>query len=163
MARTTQGGTGMISKQELVDGIRFAGERAAAAAEHCRDWDHQLGHQWTSGDAFRHIAATAGGAAGFVPMLESGVLSGLGADRIAQGNAKAISDRSETPREEVVAAIRAGHAASADYVAGLDEADLAKVVTLGGYEMPKAEIIAQIWIHHAIAHAYEASARWPIL
>ena len=59
MARTTQGGTGMISKQELVDGIRFAGERAAAAAKHCRDWDHQLGHQWTSGDAFRHIAATS--------------------------------------------------------------------------------------------------------
>ena len=102
----------MISKQELVDGIRFAGERAAAAAKHCRDWDHQLGHQWTSGDAFRHIAATAGGAAGFVPMLESGVLSGLGADRIAQGNAKAISDRSATPREEVVTAIRAGHAAA---------------------------------------------------
>ena len=22
--------------------------------------------------------------------------------------------------------------------------------------------VAQIWIHHAIAHAYEASARWPI-
>ena len=40
MARTTQGGTGMISKQELVDGIRFAGERAAVAAKHCRDWDH---------------------------------------------------------------------------------------------------------------------------
>jgi len=153
----------MINKQELVEGIRFAGERAAAAAEHCHDWDYQLGHQWTSGDAFRHIAATAGGAAGFVPMLESGVLSGLGVDRIAQGNAKAISERSTTPRAEVIAAIRAGHAASADYVAGLDETDLTKVVTLGGYEMPKAEIIAQIWIHHAIAHAYEASARWPIL
>ncbi len=163
MGPTTHGVTGMINKQELVQGIRFAGERAAAAAEHCRDWDHQLGHQWTSGDAFRHIAATAGGAAGFVPMLESGVLSGLGVDRIAQGNAKAISERSATPRAEVIAAIRAGHAASADYVAGLDKTDLAKVVTLGGYEMPKAEIIAQIWIHHAIAHAYEASARWPIL
>ena len=45
----------------------------------------------------------------------------------------------------------------------LDDADLAKVVTLGGYAMPKAEILAQIWIHHAIAHAYEGSARWPLL
>ena len=44
----------------------------------------------------------------------------------------------------------------------LDEADLNKVVKLGGYEMEKGEIVAQIWIHHAIAHAYEASARWPI-
>ena len=27
--------------------------------------------------------------------------------------------------------------------------------------MPEAEVVAQIWIHHQIAHAYEASARWP--
>ena len=40
--------------------------------------------------------------------------------------------------------------------------DRKKVVILGGYQMPKAEIVAQIWIHHAIAHSYEASARWPI-
>ena len=34
--------------------------------------------------------------------------------------------------------------------------------TLGGYEMPKGEIVAQVWIHHALAHSYEASARWPL-
>jgi len=28
--------------------------------------------------------------------------------------------------------------------------------------MEKGEVVAQIWIHHAIAHAYEGSARWPI-
>lgn len=153
----------MIGKQALVEGIRFAGERAAAAAEYCANWDHQLGHQWTSGDAFRHIAATAAGAGGLVPMLDAGVLSGVPVERIAAGNAKSISGMAEKSRAEIVAAIREGHATSAAFVDGLDEADLAKVVTLGGYEMPKAEIIAQIWIHHAIAHAYEASARWPIL
>ena len=55
-----------------------------------------------------------------------------------------------------------GHETAAAFVEGLDEGDLATVVRLGGYELPKAEIVAQIWIHHAIAHAYEASARWPI-
>jgi len=35
-------------------------------------------------------------------------------------------------KEEILAAIVAGHNASADFVATLDEADLNKVVTLGG-------------------------------
>ncbi|HMO54815.1 MAG TPA: hypothetical protein PJ994_09950 [Tepidiformaceae bacterium] len=85
-----------------------------------------------------------------------------GADRIAQGNAAAIASQNEKSRDEVIAAIIEGHDKSADFVATLDEADLNKVVKLGGYEMEKGEIVAQIWIHHAIAHAYEASARWPI-
>lgn len=152
----------MISKQELVEGIRFAGRRAAAAARNTKDWEHQLGHQWTSGDAFRHIAATAPGLSGLYPLLDAGVLSGIGADRIAQGNAAAIASLNEKTRDEVIQAIIDGHNASADFAATLDDADLAKVIKLGGYEMEKAEIVAQIWIHHAIAHAYEASARWPI-
>jgi hypothetical protein len=53
----------MISRQELTDGIRFAGRRAAAAAWNTEDWNYQLSHQWTSGDAFRHVAASAGGSA----------------------------------------------------------------------------------------------------
>jgi hypothetical protein len=152
----------MITKQELVQGIRFAGQRAAAAAQNTKDWDHQLGHQWTSGDAFRHIAATAGGAAGLYPLLDAGVLSGIGADRIAQGNATAIAGMQDKSKDAVIQAMIDGHNTSADFVATLDEADLAKVVKLGGYEMEKGEIVAQVWIHHAIAHAYEASARWPI-
>ncbi|MGD9933917.1 MAG: maleylpyruvate isomerase N-terminal domain-containing protein [Dehalococcoidia bacterium] len=152
----------MISKNELVEGIRFAGERAAAAAQYCKDWDHQLGHDWTSGDAFRHIAAVAGGLAGMYPALDAGILSNVPSAQIAASNSKAISGLGEASREDVVSAIRQGHAASAAFAATLDEGDLAKVVTLGGYEMPKGEIVAQIWIQHAIAHAYEASARWPI-
>lgn len=152
----------MIAKQELVDGIRFAGDRAAAAARYCKDWDHQLGHQWTTGDAFRHVASTAGGAAGLAPMLDGGALSGIGADRIAQGNTQSIANLAGKSKDEVIQAILDGHKASADFVATMDEADLGKMITLGGYEMPKGEILAQIWIHHAIAHSYEASARWPI-
>ena len=151
-----------ITKDELVEGIRFAGQRAAAAGEFCKDWDHQLGHQWTSGEAFRHLAATAGGAAGLYPLLDAGVLSGIPVDKIAENNAKSIGGLAEKSKEQVLQAIVEGHNASAEFVATLDDADLAKVVTLGGYEMPKAEIVAQIWIQHAIAHAYEASARWPI-
>ena len=153
----------MISKTELAAGIRFAGERAAAAATMTKDWDYQLGHEWTSRAAFSHLAATAGGAAGLYPMLEGGVLSGLGVPQIAANNAKAIGRMTDKSQEEVIQAIRDGHEASAAFVETLDDADLAKVVTLGGYEMPKAEIVAQVWIHHAIAHAYEASARWPLL
>jgi hypothetical protein len=152
----------MISKQELVEGIRFAGRRAAAAAERTKDWDHQLGHQWTSGDAFRHIAAVAGGAQGLYPLLETDVLARFTGELAAQNNAASIAGLKGKSREEIVRAIVDGHDASAAFVATLDEGDLAKVVKLGGYEMEKAELVAQIWIHHSISHAYEASARWPI-
>lgn len=152
----------MIDRQELAHGIRFAGKRAAAAATHTRDWDHQLGHQWTSGDAFRHVAATAGGLSRMYPMLGEEMLSGVRVEQASQMNAQAISGMAEKSREEVIQAILDGHEASAKFVESLDDADLATVVKLGGYEMPKGEIVAQIWIHHAIAHAYEASARWPL-
>ncbi|MGE5595449.1 MAG: hypothetical protein ACM3S1_05375 [Hyphomicrobiales bacterium] len=152
-----------ISKQELADGIRFAGQRAAAAARYCKDWDHQLAHQWTSRDAFAHVAATAGGLAAVYPMLDTGLLNGYSVDAAAAGNANAIAGMAGKSRDEIVQTIIAGHNQSAAFVESLDEADLQKVVTLGGYEMPKAEIVAQIWIHHAIAHSYEASARWPLL
>lgn len=153
----------MITKDELAAGIRFAGERAAAAAEYAADWDYQLGHQWTTGDAFRHIAATAGGLERLYPMFaNTAALSGLGVQQVGAMNAQSISGLQERSRDEVIAAIRTGSEASAAAVEKLDEADLATVVQLGGYRMPKAEIVAQIWIHHTIAHAYEASARWPI-
>lgn len=154
----------MITKQELAAGIRFAGERAATAGEYAKDWDYQLGHQWTTGDALRHVAATTGGLERLYPMLaDATILSGLGVQQIGAMNAQTIAGMKEQSREEVIGAIRTGSEASANYAETLDEADLAKVVTLGGYEMPKAEIVAQIWIHHTIAHAYEASARWPLL
>ncbi len=151
-----------ISKQELADGIRFAGRRAAAAAERTKDWEHQLSHAWTSGDAYRHIAAVAGAAARLYPLLDAGVLNGVTVETAARNNAGAIEGLKGKSREEIIQAILEGHEASAAFVETLDEADLAKVVKLGGYEMEKAEIVAQIWIHHTVAHAYEASARWPI-
>ena len=152
----------MISRQELADGIRFAGRRAAAAATHTRNWDHQLAHQWTSRDAFVHLATSAGGAERLVPMLAGGALGGVTVDQVAGMNAQSISRMTDKSREEVIEAIIDGQNASAAFVESFDEAALAKTVQLGGYEMPLAEIVAQIWIHHVLAHAYEASARWPI-
>ncbi|MFN0096279.1 MAG: hypothetical protein ACKVVT_16075, partial [Dehalococcoidia bacterium] len=122
-----------------------------------------LGHQWTTADAFRHLAAVAGGAGQIYPMLDAGVLNAFNTTAAAENNTRAIEGLKGKTRDEVLAAITAGHAASADFVATLDESDLQKVVKLGGYEMPKAEILAQVWIHHTLAHAYEASARWPLL
>ena len=152
----------MISKQELVEGIRFAGRRAAAATQNTPDWDYQLSHQWTAGDAFRHVAAAAGMLPNLYPMLGQEALSAIGREQVGQMNAQSIGAWAEKSPEEVRQGILEGHEASAAFVEGLDEEDLGTVVRLGGYELPKAETIAQIWIHHAIAHAYEASARWPI-
>jgi len=152
----------MISRQELADGIRFAGQRAAAAATYTKNWDHQLAHQWTSRDAFVHIASSGGGAARLVPMLSGGALAGVTVGQVAGMNAQSIAKMADVSREEIIQAIVDGHNASAAFVESFDEAALAKTVQLGGYEMPLAEIVAQIWIHHVLAHAYEASARWPI-
>ncbi|MHB8574676.1 MAG: maleylpyruvate isomerase N-terminal domain-containing protein [Dehalococcoidia bacterium] len=152
----------MIDKLELADGIRFAGRRAAAAAQNTKDWNFQLGHQWTSGDAFRHLAVNAGILSQVYAMLGQEALSALGREQIGQMNDQAISEQAGKAQDEIIQAILDGHDASAAFVETLDEGDLATVIKLGGYEMPKAEIVAQIWIHHAFAHAYEASARWPI-
>ena len=152
----------MISKQELADGIRFAGRRCAEVARHTKDWDRKLGHEWTTRDAFVHVAETGPGLQGFAPMIDSGMLSGLGAQQLAQMNAQTIAQAAGKSKDEIIQAMVDGYNASAAHVETMDEGDLAKVVKLGDYEMPKAEILAQIWIHHAIAHAYEASYRWPL-
>jgi hypothetical protein len=153
----------MISSQELADGIRFAASRAVAAMDHVQEWDYQLGHQWTTADAFRHVAATAGGLEGFYPLLDGTVLNAMGVAEIAASNAGTIGGMDAKTRDELRAMIVEGAEASAAFAATLDGEDLAQDVELGGYKMPKAEIVAQIWIHHQIAHSYEASARWPIL
>ena len=152
----------MISKQELAEGIRFAGRRAAAATQNTPDWDYQLGHQWTAGDAFRHVAAVAAMLPDLYPMLGQEALSAMGREQVGQMNAQSIGAWAGKAPDEVRQGILDGQEASAAFVESLDEDDLATVVRLGGYELPKAEIVAQIWIHHTIAHAYEASARWPI-
>lgn len=152
----------MITKDELARGIRFAGERAAAAASYTKNWDHQLAHQWTSRDAFVHIATSAGTAPQIAPLLAGGALAGVTLEQVAGMNAQSIAKMANQSQEEVVRAIRDGHEASAAFVETMDEAALGQTVKLGGYEMPLAEIIAQVWIHHTIAHTYEASARWPI-
>ncbi|MPZ24341.1 MAG: hypothetical protein GEU28_12585 [Dehalococcoidia bacterium] len=95
-------------------------------------------------------------------MFDSGVLNGFGVDQVAQGNARAISGLDGKSSEEIEQAIIDGQNASAAFVEGLDESDLQQTIKLGGYEMPKAEIVAQIWINHQLAHSYEASARWPL-
>jgi hypothetical protein len=158
-----QEGSMTISKQELAAAIRLAGDRAATVAHYTKDWDHQLAHQWTSGDAFRHIAATAPALGQLAPLLEAGVLDNVSQAAAAASNAQNIEAAKGKSREEVIQAIRDGAEVSAKAVEGMDDADLAKTVTLGGYEMPKGEILAQIWVHHQIAHAYEASARWPMM
>ena len=152
----------MIEKQELADGIRFAGRRAAAALEHVPDFDRQLAQEWTTADAFRHIASGAGALAGFYGMLGTDALESFSNEDAASGNDRTIEGMAEVSREQLGAMILEGSETSASFVETLDEDDLATVVTLGDYRMPKAELVAQIWIHHPIHHAYEASQRWPL-
>ena len=152
----------MIEKSELAEGIRFAGRRAAAALENVTDLDYQLSNDWTSIEMFRHVAGTAGALSGFYPALATGALNQINIEAGAASNAKTIEANSGLSREELMQKIIDGAEASAAFVETCDEDELAEVVTLGGYSMPRAEVIAQIWIHHQIAHAYDASARWPL-
>ena len=153
----------MVEKQELCDGIRFAGRRAAAALEQVQEWDYQLSHEWTTSEAFRHVAAVAPMLEALWPAIGSDGLHETGIDAVAAGNREAIDGLAGTGRDELRRMIVDGHEVSAAFAETLDQDALDEVVTLGGYTMPKGEIVAQVWIQHAIAHAYEASARWPIL
>lgn len=153
----------MLTRRELAEGIRFAGERAAAAAQYVQDWDRQLAHQWTTRDAFVHVSVTPAALPRLAAALDSGALSALTVDQVAGMNAQSIGGVADTSKDAVIAAIRANHAAAAAYAeSALDDADLATEVVLGGYRMPKGEVLAQVFIHHQIAHSYEASARWPL-
>jgi hypothetical protein len=151
-----------ITKQELADGIRFAGQRAATAARLTKNWDHQLAHQWTTRDAFCHIASTSGSLPMLAPMVIGGQLGGVNVDQVAQINDQNISNLSSKSQDEIIQAIVDGQEASAKHVEGMDDAQLSQEIKLGGYEMPVADLIAQIWINHQLAHTYEASARWPL-
>ncbi|HET9199419.1 MAG TPA: hypothetical protein VFO84_00400 [Dehalococcoidia bacterium] len=151
-----------ISKQELADGIRFAGQRAATAARYTKDWDHQLAHKWTTRDAFSHVASTSGGLPMLAPMVMGGQLGSVTVDQVAQINDQNISGLAGKSDDEIIQAIIDGQEASAKHVEGMDDAQLAQEITLGQYQMPVADLIAQIWINHQLAHTYEASARWPL-
>lgn len=153
----------MVDRQELADGMRFAGRRAAAALANVQEWDYQLSHQWTTSEAFRHVAAVAPALEGFWPLIGSAGLHETGIASVAASNREAIDGLAGKSREELAAMIVAGQEASAAFAESVEQAALDEVVTLGGYTMPRGEIVAQVWIHHQIAHAYEASARWPIL
>ena len=153
----------MIEKQELADGIRFAGKRAASALETVVEWDYQLGHQWTTADAFRHVAGTAGVLPGFYPILDSEEVGRQTVGDYASINADGIRSLEDKSRDEVRQMILDGSEASALFVEGVDQENLDTVIRMGGYHMSKGDVVAQIWIHHQIAHSYEASARWPLL
>ena len=115
----------MIEKQELADGIRFAGRRAAAALEHVPDFDRQLAQEWTTADAFRHIAAGAGALAGFYGVLGTDALESFSNDDAASGNARTIEGMAEVSREELGVMIVEGSETSASFVETLDDDDLA--------------------------------------
>lgn len=157
----------MITRDELAYGVRFAGKRAAAAATYCVDWDYPLAHGWTSGDAFRHVAAGAvdgastSAAGQFVESLRSGRLSGVTTEQVGAVNERAKAKLEDWSRDRIIAALEELGTVRSEYLQTIDEELLSSVIRLGGYEMPLGEILAQIWVQHTIAHAYEASARWP--
>ena len=113
-------------------------------------------------DAFRHLAAVAGGLDQYYGLIGGDMLNGMNVEAIAANNAQAIATMRDKSRAELRDQILTGHEASAQFVETLDEADLAEIVALGDYEMSKGDVVEQIWINHQIAHAYEASARWPL-
>ncbi len=90
----------MLSKSEIAEGIRFAGKRAAAAAETTVDWDVVLGNVWTTHQMFSHVAAAAGAAESMYPMLETPALNGMGVDAVATGNSQSFSERGELERRD---------------------------------------------------------------
>lgn len=147
---------------QLADGIRFAGARAATALDNVKAWDHQLSNDWTTADAFCHVAAVAGALDQYYGLLGGDTLNGMDVAAIAANNDQAIVALRGTARAALREQIVTGHEASARFVESLDENGLTEVVTLGDYEMSKGDIVEQIWINHQIAHAYEASARWPL-
>ena len=107
--------------------MRFNNEMIAFV-ENCSDENWAIvcsGEKWPVGVVARHIAASHYSALGLAKMIVDGKqLPELTQETIDQGNAQHAKKHANCTKDEVLGILREKGSSVADYVAGLDDADL---------------------------------------
>ncbi|MPZ99452.1 MAG: hypothetical protein GEU80_08970 [Dehalococcoidia bacterium] len=130
-----KGGWGMATREEVIEAIRGIDGRLEAIREAILANGEQPLDEgtWRVRDALSHLAARSNGVQRVLGMAEA-ARTGSGAVRppgsIDEINAGQVEERRNQSVEELLEEIRAGHAAAAEAVAGLDDDTLAQVITI---------------------------------
>jgi hypothetical protein len=151
-----------MSKAELAEAVRFAGERAAAAVTYVDDWEYTTSSGWTTREHFAHVASLSGHLDEVCAFLTAPDAADLLPKEAADLNRDLLTPFLNTSPAELARVIREGHEADAAFIEGLDEDSLAQQLHLGPYHMPLAELLAYESVNHAIYHVTEGTLRVPL-
>ncbi len=148
-----------ITKPELIDGIRFAAQRAAAATAYVDDWDYRLSCGWTTRESFAHLADWAGDIAEVHRMVRGE--TNWPAD-LSDFNERRFQPYLGCEPAEIARVIREGGEKDVAYIKALSASELDRPLSYGPYELPLAELLSMETIDHALHHAYDAVLRPPL-
>ena len=137
--------------------MRFNSEMIAFV-ENCSDENWAIvcsGEKWPVGVVARHIAAGHYSALGLAKMIVDGKqLPELTQEAIDQGNAQHAKKHTSCTKDEVLGILREKGSSVADYVAGLDDADLDRTsnLSVAGGNISTQQFIENIIIHSGTEH-----------
>jgi hypothetical protein len=129
-----------------------------AFVEKCSDenWEKVTsGEKWPVGVVARHIAAGHYGAFDIAKMIVDGKqLPELTMEAIDQGNAQHAKKHANCTKDEVLGILREKGSSIAEYVAGLDDADLDRTSNLAlvGGTISAQQFLENIIIHSGTEH-----------
>jgi len=147
----------VASKQDIINAYQESTRRleGLVAGRSEEDLKKTVHPGWTARQLVCHLASTAGSAAFFVTMAQSGQGMGAGFD-LDRWNAEQVAARQDKPLEEILAEFRAGHESSIKAVEAAADDLLAKeVADFSGGTSALADMIQGSPTDHEAAHLDE--------
>lgn len=144
--------------KELAERFRVFNNEVISFVENCsdRDWRKVCsGEEWTVAVVAHHLAAGHYGALDLAKMIVAGEpLPQLSMDVIDQMNAQHAQEHANCTQSEVLGILREQGPAIADYVSGLNEADLDRTghLALAGGDISTQQFIENIIINSGTGH-----------
>ena len=144
----------VASKQDIINAYQESTRRldGIVAGRSEEDLMKTADGGWTAKQIICHLASTAGSAAFFVTMAQSGQGMGAGFD-LDRWNAEQVAARQDKPLDEILAEFRAGHESSIKAVEAAADDLLAKQVpNFSGVMSALADMIQGSPTDHEAAH-----------
>ncbi len=144
--------------KELSERFMSFNNEVIAFVEKCSDenWEKVTsGEKWPVGVVARHIAAGHYGAYDLAKMIVDGEqLPEITMEAIDQGNAQHAEKHANCTKDEVLGILREKGSSIAEYVAGLDDADLDRTSNLAlvGGTISAQQFLENIIIHSGTEH-----------
>jgi hypothetical protein len=144
--------------KELSERFMSFNNEVIAFVEKCSDenWEKVTsGEKWPVGVVARHIAAGHYGAFDIAKMIVDGKqLPELTMEAVDQGNAQHAEKHANCTKDEVLGILREKGSSIAEYVAGLDDADLDRTSNLAlvGGTISVQQFLENIIIHFGTEH-----------